>query len=119
MPGKLVEKLLEGGKGELLAEEKGLLLAGGGKGEPPKGSAAPVEANGEDAKVLPGKGERVELGKDWWEEEGGMKEGEEEGKAKLASAPGEKESWASKGKIFKSGVSNLKSAWQHAIVPTV
>ena len=57
MPGKLVEKLLEGGKG--------LLLAGGGKGEPPKGSAAPVEANGEDAKVLPGKGERVELGKDW------------------------------------------------------
>ena len=50
---------------KLLAEEKGLLLAGGGKGEPPKGSAAPVEANGEDAKVLPGKGERVELGKDW------------------------------------------------------
>ena len=68
MTGKLVEKLLEGGKGELLAEEKGLLLAGGGKGEPPpkvlKGSAAPVEENGEDATVLTGKGERVELGND-------------------------------------------------------
>ena len=66
MPGKLVEKLLEGGKGELLAEEKGL-LAGGGKGEPPKvvkGSAAPVEVNGEDAEVFPGKGERVEEGKE-------------------------------------------------------
>ena len=67
MPGKLVEKLLEGGKGELLAEEKGLLLTGGGKGELPKvlkGSAAPVEENGEDATVLTGKGERVELGND-------------------------------------------------------
>jgi len=76
MPGKVVEKLfeggkwglLEGGKGELLAEEKGLLLAGGGKGEPPpkvlKGSAAPAEANGEEAEVLPGKGERVEEGKE-------------------------------------------------------
>ena len=51
-----------------MAEEKGLLLAGGGKGEPPpkvlKGSAAPVEENGEDATVLTGKGERVELGND-------------------------------------------------------
>ena len=93
MPGKLVGKLLEGGKGELLAEEKGLPLAGGGKGEPPKGSAAPVEANGEDAKVLPGKGEIVEDGKEGCEEEGGIKEEEEEGgKAKLASNPGEKES---------------------------
>ena len=67
MPGKLVEKLLEGGKGELLAEEKGLLLAGGGKGELPKvvkGSAAPVEMNGEDAEALPGKGESVEDGKE-------------------------------------------------------
>ena len=100
MPGKLVGKLLEGGKGELLAEEKGLPLAGGGKGEPPKGSAAPVEANGEDAKVLPGKGERVEDGKEGCEEEGGIKEEEEEGgKAKLASNPGEKESWAGKERI--------------------
>ena len=59
-------KLLEGGKGELLAEEeKGLLLAGGGKGEEPlKGSAATVEGKGEDVAVLPGKGERVELGKE-------------------------------------------------------
>jgi len=70
MPGKLVvEKLLEGGKGELLAEEKGLLLAGGGKGEEPpkveKGSAVPVlEVNGEDAEVfMPGNGERVDEGK--------------------------------------------------------
>ena len=63
MPGKLVEKLLEGGKGELLAEEeKGLLLEGGGKAL--KGSAAPAEGKGEDVTVLPGKGERVELGKE-------------------------------------------------------
>jgi len=69
MPGKLVEKLFEGGKGELLAEEeKGLLLEGGGKGDEPlkalKGSAAPAEGKGEDVAVLPGKGERVELGKE-------------------------------------------------------
>jgi len=90
IPVKLVEKLPEWGKGESLAEEKG---------EPAKvlkGSAGPLEAaNGDDAVVLPGKGESVEEGKEGWEEEGGMTE--EEGNA---SNPGEKESWASKEEWF-------------------
>ena len=40
----------------------------------------------------------------------------EGGKAKLASTPGEKESCASKGKIFKSRAAVNKSAPEHAIV---
>ena len=112
--GKLAEKLFDGGNGELLTEEgKGeLLLAAGGKGELPKGSA-PVEpaaaevlkSDVEGAAAGPGeekawfeevgKVETVEEGKEGWEEDCGMKEeleeGDgEEGKAKLDSSDGER-----------------------------
>ena len=112
--GKLAENLFAGGKGKLLTEEgKGeLLLAAGGKGELPKGSApvepaAAEESNsdvegaaagpGEEKALFEevGKGETVEEGKEGWEEDCGMKEeleeGDgEEGKAKFDSSDGER-----------------------------